>query len=256
MSLTTLVLAALAATSPETVGIATADGGFRIAGIAVPGTGSVTDGSVVETDARPAHLQLRGGATIRLGAQSRARVHADRMYLEEGSSTVTGRLSIFNAEGVLVARTWKAPVSFHAPPAPSSSTELTGLIESKDGVLVIHDEASQLSFPLDATGEAAQKLTDAIGSKAKVKGVLRSGRVEVTSVEALAVTAAAAGTAAATTAASTAAGTATATSAATAATVGISKAVIAGVAIAGAAATGATVGFVQAQSEPSSTVSQ
>jgi hypothetical protein len=258
MTLVTLAFASLAAFSPDAVGIATADGGIRIDGLALPGTGSIPDGGRVETDSRPARLTLRNGATIDVGSQSRVRVHADRLFLEAGSSTVWGKMNVLNREGVLVARTAAdAPVAFNAPPAPSSATELSGAIESKDGVLVIHDEASRLTFPLEASGAEAEKLTQAVGKKATVKGELRSGKVRVSSVESLepataAATAAAAETA---TAAAKASGGASGTATATAAT-GISKAVIAGVAIAGAAATGATVGFVQAQSQPSSTVSQ
>ena len=255
MSFATVALALFAAFSPDTVGIATAEGGIRINGLAVSGTGSVTDGARVETEGRPARLTLRNGATVDVGSQSRVRVHSDRLFLESGSSTVWGKMSVLNAEGVLVARTTaEAPVAFNTPPAPSSAAELSGVIESKDGVLVIHDEASRLTFPLEASGTEAEKLGQVVGKKATVKGVLKSGKVQVSSVEAVATGATAAGTAATVAAAQT--GTAAAGTAATAAVAGVSKAVIAGVAIAGAAATGATVGFVQAQSQPTSTISQ
>jgi hypothetical protein len=253
MSLAISALTLIVAFSPETVGVATTDGGMRIDGLAVSGTGTVADGARLETEARPARLTLRGGATVDIGSQSRVRVHSDRLFLEAGSSTVRGKMNVFSAEGVLVGRPPAAPpVALHAPPAPSSAAELSGVIESKDGVWLIHDEASRLSFPLEASGPEAEKLSQAVGKKVTVKGELRSGKVRVVAVES-----AAPATVAAAEAAVAAAKTSGATTGATAAGgAGVSKAVIAGVAIAGVAATGATVGFVQAQSQPSSTVSQ
>lgn len=254
MSLATLALASFSAFSPEMVGIATAGGGFRIDDLPVSGTGSINDGARVETEARPARLTLRNGATVDLGSQSRVRVHADRLFLETGSSTVWGKMNVLNAEGVLVARTTPdGPVAFNAPPAPSSAAELSGVIESKDGIWIIHDEASRLTFPLEASGPEAEKLGQVVGKKATVRGELRGGKVRVSAIETAQATGAAAATA---TAAATAKASGTAAGTVTAAATGVSKAVIAGVAIAGTAATGATVGFVQAQSQPASTVSQ
>lgn len=252
MTLATAVLAFVY--SSDAVGIATAGGGLRIDGIAVTGTGSIPDGGRVETDARPARLTLRNGARVDVGSQSRVRIHSGRLFLESGSSTVWGKMNVLNGQGVLIARTTAdSPVAFHAPPAPSSVAELTGLVESRDGILVIHDEASRLTFPLEAEAAEAEKLSQAVGKKATVRGELRSGKVHVSAVEIL--SAAAAATAATAAAAGAAQGGGVAAGAA-AATAGISKAVIAGVAIAGAAGTGATVGFVQSQSQPSPTVSQ
>lgn len=230
---------------------------MRIDGLAVAGTGSIPDGARVETQGRPARLILRQGATVDLGPHSRARLHAGRLFLEAGASTVWGKMHVFNREGVLVARTpADSPVAFQAPPAPSFATELSGVVTSQDGVFVIHDEASRLTLPLEASGAEAEKLHQVVGKKATVKGQLRNGKVHVSAVEAVTAAAATAGTAAAAATAAAQAGSASAGVTAAAATAGISKAVVAGVAIAGAAATGATVGFVQSQSQPSSTVSQ
>jgi hypothetical protein len=254
MTLATAVLVCSFAFSAEAVGIATASGGIRIDGMAVAGTGSVPDGGRLETDGRPARVTLRNGARVDIGSQSRVRIYSDRLLLESGSSTVWGKMNVLNGQGVLVARTAADyPVAFHAPPAPSSATELTGLVEWNDGSFVIHDEASRLTFPLEASAAEAEKLSQAVGKKATVRGELRSGRVHVSAVETISTATAAA---AATAGAAGAAQGGGAAAGAAAATAGISKAVIAGVAIAGAAATGATVGFVQSQSQPSSTVSQ
>lgn len=255
MTAAALLFAFSYAASANTAGIATADGGFRVAGLPVSGTSSVGEGALVETETRPARLMLKGGQTVELGVKSRARIFSDRLYLESGSSAVSGSLKVLNGQGILVARTAQAPVFFSAQAVPSSATELTGLLEMKDGVPVIHDEASRLTFPLEAKPEIAEQLAQSAGNKVTIKGVLHAGKVQVSTVQAVAAAGTAAGTAAAATVAT---GSAASTSAATGAVVaaGVSKAVIAGVAIAGAAATGATVGFVQTQSGPSSTISQ
>ena len=67
------------------LGLVTADGEFKLNQAAVRGNATLTEGALVETLAVPSRLKLTSGATMRLDAGSRARVHVDRVTVESGS---------------------------------------------------------------------------------------------------------------------------------------------------------------------------
>ncbi len=73
----------LSAASPS-IGMATANGNFRIDHSSVWGNATLFDGSTIETATASSQLQLTGGVQVRLAANSRATVYQRRMVLEAG----------------------------------------------------------------------------------------------------------------------------------------------------------------------------
>jgi len=76
--------AAIAAQLP--IGILTTVGAVRMDNAEVRGTGTVLNGSVIETVANPAQLTLKNGARFELSPDSRVKVYDTRFLLEKGAS--------------------------------------------------------------------------------------------------------------------------------------------------------------------------
>jgi hypothetical protein len=79
-----------ASASPAAIGTATANGDFLVDRAPVRGNATVLDGTVLETAAVPSLVRLEGGGRARLGAESRARMFADRVALEKGVGEISG----------------------------------------------------------------------------------------------------------------------------------------------------------------------
>jgi hypothetical protein len=72
------------------IGVAMADGSFRIDSRPVVGNATLFEGNQLETDAATPELRLYGGARMRLAANSRGALFQDRLVLEKGMSEVEG----------------------------------------------------------------------------------------------------------------------------------------------------------------------
>jgi hypothetical protein len=72
------------------IGVAIADGSFRIDSHPVVGNATLFEGNRLETDAATPELRLYGGARMRLAANSRGALFEDRLVLEKGMSEVEG----------------------------------------------------------------------------------------------------------------------------------------------------------------------
>jgi hypothetical protein len=77
----------LTASGPA-IGMAVADGSFRVDHSQVWGSATLFDGSTVETGQALSRLRFASGARISLAAQSRATVHEGRLSLESGESQI------------------------------------------------------------------------------------------------------------------------------------------------------------------------
>lgn len=226
------LLVSLLAVSPDAVGIGNSRGAFRIAGAPVIGTGSVTDGAVVETESSHSLLRLKSGARVELAANSRAQVFGERVVLEAGASRVSGPVSVMNSKGVLLARlTPGRSLDFSVAAASAALVSISGVLELKDGVFWVTDTLTQVPFRVSASGGTQKLLQDSVGSKVSVEGTIVNDLIEVSRVsvqEPVHADKPASSTAPVKTA--------------SAAKAGVSKVVIAGVAIAGGAS-GALVGL-------------
>lgn len=74
----------LAPAASPMIGVAVAEGSFRVNGHVVTGNATLFDGNTIETGGVPSELQLDGGVRMLLAAGSRGKVYRDRVVLEKG----------------------------------------------------------------------------------------------------------------------------------------------------------------------------
>lgn len=225
---------------PSAIGIATANGTFRVAGLPVSGSSTLRDGAVVESTGTPARVLITNGGRADLAPGSRMEVHSDRLQFESGQVLVMGPARVTNREGVLLAQL--APGSaatLEGGSSPSNAVTLVGQVRQLKGELWLADAQTGTQFQLKADGKTLKMLQSSIGRQVSVQGTAVGGNVIQVQAAILA-KAAAAG--AASTAGAVAAGIST-------------KVIIAGVVVAGAAS-GAAVGFTSGGSTNSATISQ
>ena len=227
-----------ASAKPVTVGIATADGAFRVAGLPVAGSSTLTEGALIESAGSAARVLVNGGGRAELAPGSRMKVHADHLSFEAGHALVTGPARVTNREGVLLAQL--APgtsATLEGGSAPSSAVNVTGQVRVLKGELWLADAQTGTQFQLKADGKTLKLLQSSVGKQVSIQGTAAGGniiQVQTASVAAQAAAASAAG--------------ATAAAAST-------KMIIAGVVVAGAAS-GAAVGLTSNNSNTTATISQ
>ncbi|MCX6594832.1 MAG: hypothetical protein NTV70_00510 [Acidobacteria bacterium] len=223
---------------PAAVGVATADGAFRVAGLPVAGSSTLTDGAVIESAGTSARVLVNTGGRAELAPGSRMQVHADHLSFESGHALVTGPARVTNREGVLLAQL--APgtsATLEGGSAPSNAVNLSGQVRVLKGELWLADAQTGTQFQLKADGKTLKLLQSSVGKQVSIQGTAAGGnviQVQTASVLAQAAAASAAGAAAA--AVST-------------------KVIIAGVVVAGAAS-GAAVGLTSNGSNTNATISQ
>ena len=66
------------------IGLAIAEGSFQVDRSTVSGNATLFDGNVIETSMASSQLQLNNGVSMRLAAESRARVYRSHLVLERG----------------------------------------------------------------------------------------------------------------------------------------------------------------------------
>ncbi len=235
------VPAKLASNGPSAIGIATAGGAFRVAGLPVSGSSTLREGAVVESAGTSARVLITNGGRADLAPGSRMEVHADRLQFESGQALVTGPARVTNREGVLLAQL--APgttATLEGGSAPSNAVTIAGQVRQLKGELWLADAQTGTQFQLKADGKTLKMLQSSIGKQVSVQGIAAGGNVIQVQTAVLAKAAAAAGSA------STAGAAAGAIS---------TKVIIAGVVVAGGAS-GAAVGLTSSGSTNSSTISQ
>ncbi len=159
--------------APSAIGIASAKGNFRIDNAAISGNGTLFDGVTVETQRSSGQLDMTSGAQLQLGVNSRGKVFADRLVLEQGQSQFrSGKDGKFGLE----ART------LHIIPADSSAVVQVSMIGANrvhvsalsgnlqvtnaGGVLVAALAAGHaLEFEPQAGAMAPSKLTGCVVNK-------------------------------------------------------------------------------------------
>ena len=72
----------------QSIGMAVANGSFQLDNSKVYGNATLFDGSLIETAAVSSDLVLQNGARLRLGTESLAMIHQDRLVLERGQSEI------------------------------------------------------------------------------------------------------------------------------------------------------------------------
>lgn len=85
LPLPAVALLCASAAPAASLGVATAEGDFKLNNAIVRGNATLSEGALLETMRVPSRLQLPGGASLRLDAGSRVRVLGDRVVVETGS---------------------------------------------------------------------------------------------------------------------------------------------------------------------------
>jgi hypothetical protein len=83
-----LLVGAVAFGASPSLGLAVANGSFQLDQSKVYGNATLFDGSLIQTAAVSSDLVLQNGARLRLGVESQARVHSDRLVLEKGQTEI------------------------------------------------------------------------------------------------------------------------------------------------------------------------
>ena len=186
------------------IGIAMANGPFRIDGSEVKGNASLFEGSRVTTVAASSKLRVSGGTRLELGAGSEARVFANRAVLEKGAgqveapsafsfeagsfrirtaashsigrvrwdgpgvivSALNGPVRVLNASGALLATVAPGNNLRFAPQGGSpDAVEITGCLLVKSGRYILVDAVTSQVFELRGGDLRAE-----IGNRVTIKG--------------------------------------------------------------------------------------
>ncbi len=204
MMLAVGVLATLSA-SGSAIGMAVANGSFRVDHTSVNGSGTLFDGSVVETAKDASDLQLQGGQQLRLGAESRAKVFQGRFVLEQGYSEIVSRagfqldarslqifaapgssarvkvennrsvlvaalrgtLRVSNAAGVVVARMEAGNTLVFEPQTAGATapTRASGCLLEKGGKFILAERTTNIVLQLQGT-----ELESELGNQIEIVG--------------------------------------------------------------------------------------
>ncbi|MBI3680951.1 MAG: hypothetical protein HY235_11210 [Acidobacteria bacterium] len=194
------------AASPA-IGVAVARGTFQLEGSSVTGTGTLFEGSMVETGKATSELQMQSGARVVLDTGTRSKVYREYLLLERGSGQIergesyrirarsleirptgtgmakvslTGMsrvqvaalaapVRVTNAAGVLVADVAAGRAVELDPQGAGAAapSTLTGCLQKKNGHYVLTDETAGVTVELQGAG-----LEKEVGNKIEVTGVM------------------------------------------------------------------------------------
>ena len=209
LGLMSLCAAAASFAASSAIGLVVADGSFQLDRSSVRGTATLFDGNVIETNVASSRLHLNNGVSLRLAAESRARVYASRLVLEKGigqlespnyrveaASLVVeadkpgatarvqltgpkrvvvaardGEVRVSNSDGVLVARLETGREMAFEPQESGAAvaTKVSGILALKDGKFIVVDRTTNVTMQLQGTGLEAE-----VGNLVEITGTVDS----------------------------------------------------------------------------------
>lgn len=192
------------------IGAATSSGDFRLNERMVASSGTLVEGSALETKAAASTLRLQGGTRLDLAPASRSRIFKDRSVLDQGGmqfqpaggyrieardifitsessaargsvelrsgeqvavSAAQGELRVANREGVLLARVIPGrALMFSQAAGGAPTTSLMGVVEKVGDGFFLTDKVSGVRVQLQG-----QDLAKFVGQSVRVTGTLQSG---------------------------------------------------------------------------------
>jgi hypothetical protein len=189
------------------IGLVVANGSFQLDHSSVRGTATLFDGNVIETNVSSSQLHLNNGVSLRLAAETRARVYESRLVLEKGIGQLEstkyrieaaslqveadkpgatarvqltgqnrvvvaardGAVRVTNSDGVLIARLDSGrEMSFEPQEGGAATlTKVSGILALKDGKFVVVDRITNVTMQLQGTGLEAE-----VGNLVEITGTV------------------------------------------------------------------------------------
>lgn len=189
------------------LGVATAEGDFRVDRAAVSGNATLFEGATIETLEAASRLRIDKGTRVELASESRARVFGNRTLLDRGLSemqtsagyqlealslriatagpksvarvrlegerevlvaAVNGPVRVFHSSGLLLANVKSGTtLRFDPQAAAQDAFEFSGCLLRKAGKLILVDQTANQT--VEVRGDAA-KLGAEVGNRVRVKG--------------------------------------------------------------------------------------
>jgi hypothetical protein len=189
------------------IGLVVANGSFQLDHSSVRGNATLFDGNVIETNVSSSQLQLNNGVSLRLGAETRARVYESRLVLEKGIGQLEstkyrieaaglqveadrpgatarvqltgpkrvvvaardGAVHVSNSDGVLIARLASGREMLFEPQEGSATTvtKVSGILALKDGKFIVVDRVTNVTMQVQGTGLEAE-----VGNLVEITGTV------------------------------------------------------------------------------------
>jgi hypothetical protein len=188
------------------IGLVIANGSFQVDHSTVWGSATLFEGNTIETNVSSSQLKLANGVSLRLAAETRARVYQTRLVLEKGigqlestkyhieaaslrieadkpGGTVRvqltgpkrvvvaardGGVRVSNGEGVLIARLDSGrEMTFEPQASDPALTKVSGILAIKDGKFIVVDRTTNVTMQLEGTGLEAE-----VGNLVEITGTV------------------------------------------------------------------------------------
>jgi hypothetical protein len=196
------------AASPA-IGLVVANGSFQLDHSSVRGTATLFEGNVIETNISSSQLRLHSGVSLRLAAESRARVYESRLVLEKGMGQLEstnyrieaaslqveadkpgatarveltgpkrlvvaardGAVRVSNSDGVLIAKLDSGREMVFEPQegGDAALTKVSGILALKDGKFILVDRVTNVTMQLQGSGLEAE-----VGNLVEVTGTVNA----------------------------------------------------------------------------------
>jgi hypothetical protein len=196
---------AIVAASPPVIGVARSRTALIVNHASVPGVATILNGTLVETTDTPSNLNLANGEQIVLAPNSSGRVQQERLILDRGAAEFTGSSvyrietadfrvgtssptshiqvalrgaehihveafggagEVSNAQGLLVANVL-AGTALELQATGATSTQLAGIVRSRNGRFLLTDEVSRVGVELRGANLSSfvNKQVEIVGSR-------------------------------------------------------------------------------------------
>ena len=189
------------------IGLVVANGSFQLDPSRVWASATLFDGNVIETNVSSSQLRLNNGVSLRLAAETRARVYESRLVLEKGIGQLEstkyrieaaglqveadrpgatarvqltgpkrvvvaardGAVHVSNSDGVLIARLASGREMLFEPQEGSATTvtKVSGILALKDGKFIVVDRVTNVTMQVQGTGLEAE-----VGNLVEITGTV------------------------------------------------------------------------------------
>jgi len=168
------------------IGVATAPSAFRVDRATVQGNATVFDGTTLETMNSDSAVRLNNGASVKLGAGSRAKLFTDRLVLERGEGRLERAAGVkIETQNLLISLEGASPaaaVSVSKPGSVRVAALAGGVnVRTTEGVLIARLEpGTALELQPQAGASAPISVSGCLSSQFGNKFTLKDETANVT----------------------------------------------------------------------------